>query len=387
MPRRKMELGSHGDIRVVKLDKGARAFTRVRDMDGVSRQVSATGTSKEDAKRNLGKALEARFGGRGGEVRPDTTLDKLGEVWLRKLRSSAKVEESTIDTYEWAVGVIKTHKGGLEVRELTFAVVDDFIEELHEKSPATARMVRTVLGRMLSLALKSQVIASNPVRSLDPLSRTKKDVTALEVEDIAVLRKLVREWQCRPGPGPRDTELGHIVDMLLGTGCRIGEVLAFCWADVDFEGGTVTVNATVRHIKGKGVVRNPKPKSDASRRTLRLPVFALEMLASRVEQADVDLSAPVFPGRGGVWRNPSSVRTQWRQVRAGTGYEWVKPHTFRKTVATLVDQAEGSQSASEQLGHTSDAVTKKHYIARARVAPDVTPVLDQLAPSVEGGAA
>jgi integrase len=381
MPRRKMAIGSHGDVRVTTLEKGrVRLFTRVRDMDGVVRQVSVTGKSKEDAKRNLKAALEVRFGGHGGEVRPDMTLEQLGKVWVRKLRSGGKVTESSMDTYEWAVGVIKTHKGGLELREVSFAVVDSFIEELHAASPSTARMVRTVLGRMLGLALRHGVIASNPVKSLDALSRTKKDVTALEVEDIEVLRKLVREWQSRPGPGPRDTELGHIVDMLLATGCRIGEVLAFRWADVNFDEGTVTVNATVRHIKGKGVVRNPKPKSDASRRTLRVPAFALEMLAACVEQADTDPHAPVFPGRGGVWRNPATVRTQWRQVRAGTGYEWVRPHTFRKTVATLVDAAEGSQAASEQLGHTSDAVTKKHYIVRARVAPDVTSVLDQLAP-------
>ena len=37
----------------------------------------------------------------------------------------------------------------------------------------------------------------------------------------------------------------------------------------------------------------------------------------------------------------------------------------------------GSAVASKQLGHSSDAVTLKHYIERANAAPDSTVVLDR----------
>jgi integrase len=43
-----------------------------------------------------------------------------------------------------------------------------------------------------------------------------------------------------------------------------------------------------------------------------------------------------FASRRGTWLSPQNVRRQWRQARKDTGLEWVTPHTFRKTVATLI---------------------------------------------------
>ena len=46
-------------------------------------------------------------------------------------------------------------------------------------------------------------------------------------------------------------------------------------------------------------------------------------------------SGPVFADR---WRSATNnVGAAFRRVRTGTDYEWVTPHTFRKTVATLLD--------------------------------------------------
>jgi integrase len=152
---------------------------------------------------------------------------------------------------------------------------------------------------------------------------------------------------------------------------------------VDFDAGTVTANGTITQVKGQGAVRKDKPKTDASRRTMKLPAYVMAVLAERTLRVDTDRYAPVFPGRGGTWRHPHNVRTQWRQVRAAIGYDWVTPHTFRKTVATLVDKQAGSKTAADVLGHTSDEVTKAHYIVQTFIAPDVSAILDQLAPAAD----
>ncbi|MFE6971424.1 hypothetical protein [Isoptericola sp. NPDC057653] len=58
------------------------------------------------------------------------------------------------------------------------------------------------------------------------------------LEDIALLRKAVREWKDRPAlpRGKRNiTLLPQIVDTMLGTGLRIGECLALREADLDLE--------------------------------------------------------------------------------------------------------------------------------------------------------
>jgi integrase len=80
--------------------------------------------------------------------------------------------------------------------------------------------------------------------------------------------------------------------------------------------------------------------------------------------------------RGGEDNN---VRRQWRQARADTGLGWVTPHTFRKTVATLIDQEADVKKAAALLGHASQDVTDTYYIAKPVLAPDVSDILEQLA--------
>jgi hypothetical protein len=62
----------------------------------------------------------------------------------------------------------------------------------------------------------------------------------------------------------------------------------------------------------------------------------------------------------------------------------VTPHTFRKTVATLISEATTSELASRQLGHSSTQVTRDHYIAKAPVSADLSELLERLAESDPG---
>lgn len=61
-----------------------------------------------------------------------------------------------------------------------------------------------------------------------------------------------------------------------------------------------------------------------------------------------------------------------------TGYAWVTPHTFRKTVATLISEATTSELASRQ-------VTRDHYIAKPSVSADLSLLLETLAQQGEPG--
>jgi integrase len=87
----------------------------------------------------------------------------------------------------------------------------------------------------------------------------------------------------------------------------------------------------------------------------------------------------VFPTRNGTWQQVNNVERRWRQVRKDTGLEWVTPHTFRKTVATLISERVDAETASQQLGHSSPAITREFYISKPTIAADVAHVLDELA--------
>ena len=91
-------------------------------------------------------------------------------------------------------------------------------------------------------------------------------------------------------------------------------------------------------------------------------------------------------GRHRRHREVVDVERRSRQIRKDTGFEWVTPHTFRKTVATLISEATTSELASRQLGHSSSQVTRDHYIAKPPVSADLSELLERLADSDDASA-
>lgn len=77
----------------------------------------------------------------------------------------------------------------------------------------------------------------------------------------------------------------------------------------------------------------------------------------------------------------NNVRRRLRAILDEAGISGVTPHAFRRTVATVVDRAAGTDLAAELLGHTSSAITRAHCIEKdVRVDPRTADALEALAP-------
>jgi AbrB family looped-hinge helix DNA binding protein len=104
----------------------------------------------------------------------------------------------------------------------------------------------------------------------------RRPVRALTLQEVSKVREAVRAWQ-EPAvwrPGPRHSGiLADVVDVLLVTGGRIGEVLALRWCDLDLETdpATVTFAGTIVYVHGRGHVRQARTKTAAGHRTVILP--------------------------------------------------------------------------------------------------------------------
>jgi hypothetical protein len=60
---------------------------------------------------------------------------------------------------------------------------------------------------------------------------------------------------------------------------------------------------------------------------------------------------------------------------------------FRKTVATLISERVDAETASQQLGHSSPAITWEFYILKPATAADAAHVLEELARTEGDGVA
>lgn len=179
---------------------------------------------------------------------------------------------------------------------------------------------------------------------------------------------------------------------MLGTSARLGEALAIRRGDVDLDADqpTVTITGTIVLVRGKGHIRQPHPKHSKYWRTITVPSFTRDALRERLAAtSELAPEQTVFHTKQGTPLSPANVRRLWRSIRdssagllpEGIDLAQVVPHTLRKTVATALDDAAGTDLAAELLGHSSTAVTRAHYVQpRKRVDPKTAEILEGLRP-------
>ncbi|RQX05081.1 tyrosine-type recombinase/integrase [Micromonospora inaquosa] len=392
MARPPLPIGTLGTIRTEKLGPNRYcARARYRDHDGKTRDVEATDTTAPAAIRALKVKVRDRVAPNDDEITRETHVSTLAALWLEEIAAEERVSPQSISRYEISVRVsIVPALGELRIREASAGRLDKFLRRIAEDRPSAAKSAKVVLGQMFALAVRRGALTTNPIRDTGQLRKPRKRVVALDREQLDDVRSAIRRWQ-QPTPGksgPRPTsDLADIVDLMLATGARIGEILAVRWEDADLaaEHPILTICGTIIYIKGKGFFRQEWTKSNAGYRSVVLPRFAVGMLLERKLTAAADPNDAIFPSRRGTWLSPPNVRRQWRAARAETGLEWVTPHTFRKTVATLIDKEANTDSAAAQLGHGSKETTKKHYIVKPALAPDSSTILEQLGGRPEPG--
>ena len=172
-------------------------------------------------------------------------------------------------------------------------------------------------------------------------------------------------------------DLPDFVRFLLGTGCRLGEAVGVRWEDLDIDRHLLHVRRTIIRVKGEGLVAK-QPKTRSGERVLRIPFWLVRLLRERRLRFG-GVEGPVVPDKRGGYRDRNNVEADFRKVRAGTKFEWVVPHVYRKTVATMLDQ--GGLSArmiADQLGHSRISMTQDVYMGRRVVDGSVASALEGL---------
>ena len=391
MPRPRTPIGTFGEIYYEKVAGGRyRAFARFRDHDGQLRRVQATGPSQQAAARKLKAVLAERADQTvgQGELTGSSSFKHLVEIWLEDLDLEGKVAESTRALYERNMEkLVLPAFANYTLREISVRKVDQFLKKLAStKSYSTAKQARTVLSLAFGLAVRYDAIRENPVRDAARLHKPPSQTMSLTLEQVEAIRHATRNWRRGPGvPGPPpDGQLEQIIEIMLGTSARIGEVLAIrrCDVDVTVSPATVRICGTIVSPAGKPTYRQPHPKTQKSMRVVSVPSFAAEVIRERlVVVGQEDPEHLLFFTRNGTPLTTNNIRRRLRAVLADAGIEGVTPHAFRRTVATVLDRASGPDLAAELLGHSSSKITKEHYIEPDEAVDPVTAeILESLAP-------
>lgn len=340
-----------------------------------------TGRTRQAAEQSLQRALKTRGLPPGaGMITPETRIPELAELWFSQL---VDLSPSTMQQYRNRLRQqILPAFSNVRVRELTVGLVDRHLTAVRRNhGPSTARQTRNVLSGMCGLAARHDALRSNPCRDVARIpSRPKNQPRSLEADEIRSLLAGLREsdYAIR-------YDLPELVSFLAATGARIGEVCALAWEDVDFEAATVHLHGTVLRLPGEGLIVS-RPKSPSSDRIIEIPSWCVRMLRDRrkrtlagSQEMQSSVHAVFAAPRGKDLRDPANTRMALRTAFRQLGVLEVTSHTFRKSVATLMDQAgRSARDAADQLGHAHPSLTLDIYMGRKKRRTGAAEVLEQL---------
>jgi integrase len=146
-------------------------------------------------------------------------------------------------------------------------------------------------------------------------------------------------------------------------------------------------------------VLQARPKTEAGWRIIALPDHLVELCRRRMAMAWPNQARPItvisadgetvkrsageigllFPGLAGGVRNPSNTNRDIREVLNridSVAYGWVTTHTFRRTVATRLDDAGlSARQIADHLGHSKPSMTMDTYMGRTVASAQAAKIL------------
>jgi len=222
------------------------------------------------------------------------------------------------------------------------------------KAPRTAQSVLVTLRMALAAGVRDGRLERNVADGVKAPRVPYRSVTPTTIEQAQAILAAFDEQR-----------LGPLVTVAMGTGLRLGELLALRWADVT--GGRIRVVGALRPMPrrdGAGYrLEWTEPKTARSIRTLEPGRFVLDALeAQRRWQAQHVVSEYVFTTKAGGWQDPRNVTKAFQARLRAAGLPVMRFHDLRHAYATL-SLASGVplRVVQEALGHTSIALTAAVY--------------------------
>jgi integrase len=288
------------------------------------------------------------------------------EDWTTQALPASDRKQATIDLY---ATIARSHLlpklGSLPLDRLRPSDVEALVLAKRRAglSASSVRTIYTVIRAALDVAVRDGLIHRNPAALVKRPAVERKDAGYLSAQQAEALLETIR--------GDR---LEALYRVMLATGLRRGEALALHWRDVDFDAAVVRVRWTLSRTSAG--LELGEPKTEKSRRTVPLPIPAVETLrAHRKRQAAEQLAAGslwqsnglVFTSEIGTPLEPRNVLRRFEALAERAGLRGVHLHTLRHSAASfLLAAGTHTKVVQEHLGHSSYTITADIY---SHVAP------------------
>ncbi len=296
----------------------------------------------ELAARQALEDLRRRYGGTYAPAAG--SLDEYLRHWLATLQG---VREATRVSYAAHVNHhISPRLGSIPVAALRPEHVRDLVADRLAAglSPATVRRIHSTLHAALAEGVRDRTLPENAAHGVRLPLVEDRLIEAMTEDAADAIRTAVQ-----------GTFLEAIVELLLGSGLRLGEALGLDQGDV--RGNVVMVRRTKTRMRAVDI-------SDDAAEALRRHIAALTVRGP---------DQPIFWGLRGAARyrrlRGTTVSHAFPRLLAEAGLDRLNVHGTRHgTASLLLGKGATMKEVAEQLGHRSITTTDRYYAHIERAA-------------------
>ncbi len=266
----------------------------------------------------------------------------LNTMFDRFMSTKGNIRETTRNVYHTLYdNHIRRTLGMREIRQIKYSTLKVFFADLSNQgiSYQYLRNMHHLVSSCLALAVRDNLIRSNP--AIDVLKDVKKspvkNKTPLSLREQQIFLQYVKQ-------STRYSSFYPMFVILLGTGCRIGELLGLCWSNVDFETRIISIDHGLVLVQDKEKKGRKKLKIHPTKTrsgTRKIPMIdavydAFQFL--RKKQEETGMTSITVDGRSDfVFFNPDT----------GKLYYSSRINQVLKNVCIQYNQQEKTQAESE----------------------------------------
>ncbi len=254
----------------------------------------------------------------------------LNFVFDRYISTKSELRETTYVNYTYMYNrFVREGFGKNKIAEIKYSDVLYFYYDLVNNKKMqinTLETIHTILHPTFNLAVRDDIIRNNP--SSGVMAEIKKKSNRKIVKRKALTVEQQRSFMNFIDGHPVFDSWNSLFTVMLGTGCRVGEIVGLRWSDIDLDKRIIDINHSMTYYPRQNGVykcefRVSLPKTEAGKRIIPMmePVYnALKNEYSRQEEegfctAVVDgMSGFIFTNRFGMIHNPGSINKSIKRI-------------------------------------------------------------------------
>ena len=299
------------------------------------------------------------------------------EHWLSDHVHDGRHKPSTISEYEYNAAHLIGYFGSMRMSAIKAEDIKRYINKLQKEksedgtkhlSDSTKFQRFKALRNILRYAYQMDYLTANPLDKIPSSQLPHKPHPKLREGKDFMNKEQVRQYIQHLNEEPLFYRA--MVNLMIFTGLRRGEVVGLQWGDIDLEQRTLqVVRNVIRDTKSGTGIYIGTPKTEDGARTIALSSYLVGLLKSwkdeQVTRRGVLLPTayvfsnaedpywPLYPTTVTAWVHDFEVRHELPKV---------SPHDLRHTAATLALQSGANlKTVQDMLGHADFKTTATYY--------------------------